>query len=585
MEKQILVIDIGGTWLKGTLFSCEYLDRILRGNSNYKYPEVFKVHSKLSNNNVKEFINSIDGLLDLIPVCFKNRICAIGIATAGVVNYAGTELTFVGTHLQPLKDSRWISWLKGKMQIPVSLINDSYSTMLGSAALGYLKGDKTIGVMAIGTGLGFCVWRNGRNWTPGYAYTLLGSIGTPNGDYDTWLSAVSLANKNPDKDLLAVLENDEYSEDVKEYQQALSTVIQTASYLYQVDNFLIGGGLADAIRITNHPLIERIDDDFKDYPLLDGRKIGIKLLEEGNSLTLLGAGLLAYGEYIIGDFISTKDYGSSLTEKPYKEGFQLEHYTSESLINLFWEVEQEAAWELKHALPDIATVVEEIVLRLKDGGRLIYIGAGTSGRLASIDAVEIACTFGFPKDKILTLIAGGIADASIDIESNFEEDASSVKEMILTSVSDKDVVIGISASGAAYYVQSALAYSKHIGAYTVIIQESGGVVPTFCHQVIALRSGSEVIAGSTRMKAGTATKKVLNFLSTTSMILLGKVHGTYMTELLCMNQKLVLRAQAILKKLFDITNQEALVVLKEHGYNLSSSIKDMNLKNKGNHEK
>lgn len=223
-------------------------------------------------------------------------------------------------------------------------------------------------------------------------------------------------------------------------------------------------------------------------------------------------------------------------------------------------------------MDDISQVAARIVERLKSGGRLIYVGAGTNGRLAAIDTVEIACTFGFARERVLTFIAGGIADAAIDIEMNFEEDASAVPEMLAAFLNEKDVVIGISVSGTAYYVQSALAFAKHMGAYSVLIQEEEKALP-FCDKVIPLRTGYEVIAGSTKMKAGTATKKVLNFLSTTVMVVsLGKVHGCYMTELECINQKLIQRAVSILMKLFKLKEDEAFVLLKQSSFSLNEAI-------------
>ena len=204
------------------------------------------------------------------------------------------------------------------------------------------------------------------------------------------------------------------------------------------------------------------------------------------------------------------------------------------------------------------------------------LGDATSWRIAAMDAVEIPCTYGFPEDRILAVIAGGISDAAIEIESDFEEDASAVPEMLLINIKPEDIVIGISASGSAYFVQSALAFAKNRGALSVLIQTK---LPEkklpFCDHVIPLNSGNEVVAGSTRMKAGTATKKVLNFLSSTIMIKMGKVVGAYMIDVACINNKLVERAQAILKTLYNIENGDALNRLKAANMNLDKVIKDI----------
>ena len=196
-----------------------------------------------------------------------------------------------------------------------------------------------------------------------------------------------------------------------------------------------------------------------------------------------------------------------------------------------------------------------------------------------MDAVEISCTYGFPEDKILCLVAGGIADAAIEIESDFEEDASSVPEMLLMNIKPEDTVIGISASGTAYYVQSALALAKERGAYSVMIQsEEPQTELPFCNTVIPLNSGYEVVAGSTRMKAGTATKKILNFISSSVMIKMGKVAGSYMIDMACINNKLIERAQSILGILYQMEKKEALVHLKKADMDLGEVIKKIQSK-------
>jgi N-acetylmuramic acid 6-phosphate (MurNAc-6-P) etherase len=174
----------------------------------------------------------------------------------------------------------------------------------------------------------------------------------------------------------------------------------------------------------------------------------------------------------------------------------------------------------------------------------------------------------------LTLISGGVADAAIEIESDFEEDASAIPEMLLLNITSDDTVIGISASGNAWFVQSALAFSKSRGALTVIIQRDYAEESlSFCDQVIPLRSGNEVVAGSTRMKAGTATKKMLNFISSAVMIGMGKVAGPYMVDMACINNKLVDRAKSILGILYNLDDLEADQSLRDAGMNLGQVIR------------
>jgi N-acetylmuramic acid 6-phosphate (MurNAc-6-P) etherase len=145
--------------------------------------------------------------------------------------------------------------------------------------------------------------------------------------------------------------------------------------------------------------------------------------------------------------------------------------------------------------------------------------------------------------------------------------------MLLLNINEKDAVIGISASGSAYFVQSALAFARSRGSYTVMIQSVASTEDLpFCDIVIPLHSGYEVVAGSTRMKAGTATKKILNCLTSTAMILNGEVIGPYMIGLACINKKLIARAQAILKEVYHLSEQDSLKILQENEMDLKKVV-------------
>ena len=148
--------------------------------------------------------------------------------------------------------------------------------------------------------------------------------------------------------------------------------------------------------------------------------------------------------------------------------------------------------------------------------------------------------------------------------------------MLLLNIQPEDVVIGISASGTAYYVQSALAFAKERGAYSVLLQSMlPEALHPFCDITIPMNSGYEVVAGSTRMKAGTATKRILNFISSSVMIKMGKVAGSYMVDVACINKKLIERAQDILGKLYALEKDEAIEKLQKHNLQLSSVIEEI----------
>lgn len=578
MNQIVLSLDIGGTWIKGAAYDCVELSK---ANLSRTLPPVLKEDRTASclsrvfttdrfSEALKELIESL-----ILP---ETVLCSIAISTAGVVDYAGSQMRFVAPHLSPLKETGWIEWLKKTYGVPVMLINDANAAMIGAAALGYLEGYKTVGVMPVGTGLGFTVWRNGRIWTPHYSYTLLGCIETPSGSYDQWASIPGLAKQFPDIDLTDLFGNETYWPLLDPYLDGISRIIRSACYMYHTEEILVGGGLADLVVATQFPLAELVNKRLAAEPLVDGSVPSVRLLWEGNRLPLFGAALLGDAEAVARRDKFTKPYAAFTTEKTYDSTLHLESMDRQDLIRLLWKAEQEAGSSLESSLDDLSRVAGHIVQRLASGGRLIYVGAGTSGRLAAVDTVEIACTFGFPRERVLTFIAGGVADASIEIETGFEEDASCIPEMLTVALSRNDIVIGISVSGSAYYVQSALAYARKIGALSVIIQEEAVEALPFCDQVIPLRTGPEIITGSTRMKAGTATKKVLNFLSTTAMISLGKVHGCYMTELECINEKLIQRAIHILKALHGLQDDEGMRLLKENHFLLNKAIESKNAK-------
>ncbi len=572
MAKVYLGIDIGGTWLKGVAVGLNDSLTIPDVPGILEKCPVVRVKSRLSNgSDTIGFIGALEDLLDKL-LSDGQKVGGIGISTAGVVDYAGKKLLIAASHIKALTNNSWVVWLEDRFRVPVTLINDADATSVGAASLGYLTGLKTIGVMPIGTGLGFTVWRNGRKWTPNFAIPLLGCTYTPSGYYDEIASASALAEFDPAKKLGNIFTEDKYLSVRDQYLKNLAGIIGTAHLLYGINKIVIGGGLSVAVSEVQFPLAASLEEGLKKENLLSCPGVEIEVMPEGNTLPLLGAVLLAIGEEKAQDTRFKKEYSRYNTEIPYDDSVRLEKLNTDDLVRLLWNSEQESGENLEKSLAAISEVSEKIVLSLTNGGRLVYVGSGTSGRLAAIDTVEIACTFGFPRDRVLTFISGGVADASIDIETNFEEDASSVPDLLLANITAKDIVIGISVSGSAYYVQSALGYAKFVGAFTVMVQEEEVQSLPFCDRVISLQSGNEVLAGSTRMKAGTSTKKVLNFLSTSAMIRLGKVHGCYMTEVECINEKLIQRAKHILKTLFYLDEDEAYNTLKENNFVLSRAI-------------
>ena len=228
---------------------------------------------------------------------------------------------------------------------------------------------------------------------------------------------------------------------------------------------------------------------------------------------------------------------------------------------------------VKKQIVNIELAVNYVVEALREGGRLIYAGAGTSGRLGILDATEIPPTFSADPNMVQGIIAGGMDALVRSIEGAEDYPDNGKKDIMEKNVTDKDVVFGIATSGRTPYVLGALEKSKELGAKTIFlscnkVDETG----IYADLIISPIVGPEVVTGSTRMKAGTATKLVLNMVTTTAMIKLGKVYGNLMVDLRAVNNKLVDRACRILNTVTGIELDAAKKLLTEAENNLKVAI-------------
>ena len=253
-----------------------------------------------------------------------------------------------------------------------------------------------------------------------------------------------------------------------------------------------------------------------------------------------------------------------LTEQINLTSLDLDSKSTIEIVNLFSEADKEPQKAVNHAINEIAKAVDEITIRLKSKGRLFYIGSGTSGRIGVLDASECPPTFCTSSDFVQGIIAGG--EASLTRSSESLED---IKELAITDLKEKkftknDVLIGISASGRTPYVISALNYSKSINALSISIT-SVPIKDSYITSDIDIRllTGPEILSGSTRLKAGTATKMALNIISTTVMIKLGKVYGNRMIDLSVTNNKLLDRALGILEDIGSVDKEVGLHLLNK----------------------
>ena len=258
--------------------------------------------------------------------------------------------------------------------------------------------------------------------------------------------------------------------------------------------------------------------------------------------------------------------GHLLTEQINPHSQNLDQMTSLELVELFNHEDTQAIAAIATARNELAEAIDQTAAALRQGGRLFYVGAGTSGRLGVLDAAECPPTFCTAPELVQGIIAGGagaLVRSSEDLEDRPEDGAAAIAQR---QVTDLDVVVGISAGGTTPFVHGALHTARERGATTVFI----ACVPT--DQVnapvdvdIRLLVGPEILAGSTRLKAGTATKLALNILSTGVMVRLGKVYGNRMVDVSVTNRKLHDRALRILRDLTQLSREEAALLLEKSG--------------------
>ena len=250
------------------------------------------------------------------------------------------------------------------------------------------------------------------------------------------------------------------------------------------------------------------------------------------------------------------------TEQQNKNSLEIDQFSVLKILETINNEDQTVATAVKKVLPDIEVVVSFAKKSLGSGGRVFYIGAGTSGRLGVLDASECPPTYSVPSDWFIGLIAGGDDALRRSIEGAEDDQFQAEEDLEKYNISSNDLLIGISCSGAAKYVISALEYAKKKSAKTVyLITNPVPYLSTSVDKVIAVDTGPEIVAGSTRMKAGTATKMILNMISTTTMISMGKVYGNLMVDLMAVNEKLVDRGARIIKKITGESYEKSLETL------------------------
>ena len=269
------------------------------------------------------------------------------------------------------------------------------------------------------------------------------------------------------------------------------------------------------------------------------------------------------------------DLAAALTEQRNPRSENLEKMNAQDLVKLFVDEEKFVGEALRAVVVDLARGIDLVAESLRKGGRLFYVGAGTSGRLGILDASEIPPTFGAPPDLVQGIIAGGATALHRSVEGAEDETSNGALAMDRRGVKDVDVVVGIAASGRTPFVLGALAQAKSLGARTVLLSSNPAREKNVnVDLAIDLAVGPEILTGSTRLKAATATKVALNIISTGAMVALGKVRGNLMIDLNTTSTKLRDRATRMVAELTDVDYKSARAQLEQSNWDLRAVLRN-----------
>ncbi len=261
-----------------------------------------------------------------------------------------------------------------------------------------------------------------------------------------------------------------------------------------------------------------------------------------------------------------------LTEQSNPRTANIDQLSTLDMLRVINEEDARVAEAVRRVLPAIAQAVELMAERIRGGGRVFYVGAGSSGRIALQDAVEWQPTFGTPPDLVQTLMAGGEA-AFVHAVEGAEDDRDAGYAELKARATSRDVVVGVAASGRTPYVIGALEAANELGAATIAITcNQPAPILELAQVQIAAITGPEVIAGSTRLKAGTAQKMIFNMLSTATMIRLGKVYGNLMVDVVASNQKLRQRARRVVAQIAGVDEEKAQRLLEQTDWRAKPAI-------------
>jgi len=262
-----------------------------------------------------------------------------------------------------------------------------------------------------------------------------------------------------------------------------------------------------------------------------------------------------------------------VTETRNNASIHLDLLSAEGLVHLMCSEDARIPKAITACAPTVAKVIEKVTARMRNGGRLIYMGAGTSGRLGVLDATECPPTFSVPPGLVIGLIAGGERALTTAVEGAEDHPEFGVEDLKRVQITPQDSVVGIATSGRTPYVAGGLDYARSLGAYTVAFSCNPHAEINACaEEAIGIVVGPEILTGSTRLKSGTATKLVLNMISTGVMVALGKTFGNLMVDLRATNVKLKARANRIIRQITGMDENSAAKLLESSGNEVKTAI-------------
>lgn len=261
------------------------------------------------------------------------------------------------------------------------------------------------------------------------------------------------------------------------------------------------------------------------------------------------------------------------TEKQNENTEHIDELSSLEIAKIINSEDKKVAFAVEKELDSVSKAIDLIAERFKKGGRIIYAGAGTSGRLGTLDAVELTPTYNVSRERVFGIIAGGESAMYKAVEGAEDSKELAFNDLKKNNVNNLDTVIAIAASGRTPYCIGAIEYANSVGSLTVSVTcNKESEMSKIANVSISPTVGAEVISGSTRMKAGTAQKMILNMISTGVMIKLGKVYGNYMVNVLPTNEKLKMRAVNIIMEITGITQEDAISLFEESGSSVAVSV-------------